>query len=324
MAGIVDAIGIISGLLGIVGFAQDNFVSEPKPGSTFNVAVALDGPGGTTNAGGDLPDIRVWNDLGKFVGMTADPGSVNDGNVGQAHVEHENQGVYSLFSANDNAICVAWVTSTWSDERGGNKYAVSGDYGWACGGSWYESHMYTNSDKSYQPKCFWIDADGDQPQTGFQVRWPSYSKDVYDPDNRDPQQFCNGIDFGLRTEKDPNTVNYYTSSKRKRDPRLRVLQPRERVSWAASQLVVSDSSSHSARNLCGSETSMGPDFAHVGEKLFCDMGSKILYPFCGADQAEDGCFDFESQTLTASRNGTSRVSSLTVGPYTRVRDWRGS
>lgn len=57
MAGIVDAIGIISGLLGIVGFAQDNFVSEPKPGSTFNVAVALDGPGGTTNAGGDLPDM---------------------------------------------------------------------------------------------------------------------------------------------------------------------------------------------------------------------------------------------------------------------------
>lgn len=57
MAGIVDAIGIVSGLLGIVGFAQDNFVSEPKPGSTFNVAVALDGPGGTTNAGGDLPDM---------------------------------------------------------------------------------------------------------------------------------------------------------------------------------------------------------------------------------------------------------------------------
>ena len=79
------------------------------------------------------------------------------------------QAAYSLFSANDDAICVAWVTTTYSDDRGCNKYAVSGDFGHACGGSWYASGMFPLSDSEYQPDCFWIDANGDQPNTGFQV-----------------------------------------------------------------------------------------------------------------------------------------------------------
>lgn len=53
-----QAIGVISGLLGIVQFGINNFIPEPEPGSTFKVAVALDGSnGGTDNAGGDLPDV---------------------------------------------------------------------------------------------------------------------------------------------------------------------------------------------------------------------------------------------------------------------------
>ena len=57
MSGIVDAIGVVSGLLSIVSFGMTNFASKPKPGSTINFAVSLDGPGGTSSGGGDLPDM---------------------------------------------------------------------------------------------------------------------------------------------------------------------------------------------------------------------------------------------------------------------------
>lgn len=55
---VADVIGIVSGVLTIVSFGMDNFASDPGPGSTIKVAVALDGDhGGTDNAGGDLPDV---------------------------------------------------------------------------------------------------------------------------------------------------------------------------------------------------------------------------------------------------------------------------
>lgn len=54
---IVDAIGVISGILTIVSFGKDNFGDGDTSGSTIKVAVALDGPNGPTDAGGDLPDV---------------------------------------------------------------------------------------------------------------------------------------------------------------------------------------------------------------------------------------------------------------------------
>jgi hypothetical protein len=256
--------------------------------------------------------------------MSTDPGTVGNGNLGEVKVDHENQGVYSLFSANSDAICVAWVTTTWSDDRGGNKYAVSGDYGEACGGTWYESHMYPNSDQEYQPKCFWIDKDGDQPKTGFQVRWPAFSKDEHDESNTNPQRMCNGINFGLREEDDPNTINYFT--KKKRTMPLRARRSPVRPEWANSELVISDSKHHSAKRLCESDSSMGPDFAHTGESLFCDMEAKVLYAFCTEDGKTD-CFDMESQIVsTAPKVGTMgrAATSGKSSRYSSIRDWRSN
>ncbi|KAL2870153.1 uncharacterized protein BJX67DRAFT_370502 [Aspergillus lucknowensis] len=325
---VVEAIGVVSGILGIIQFAADNFGDTTEPGSTVKVAVALDGEaGGTSNAGGDLPDVRVWNEFGDFLAITSDPGTLSDGTVGTVEVDHEQQGSYSLFSANDDAICIAWVTTTWSEAAGGNKFAVSGDYGAECGANWYESHMWTNTDQSYQPRCFWIDANGDQPQTGFQVHWPAYSSTAFDEGNTDPTKFCNDIDFGLRTEGDPSTINFWTSAKskskarrsEKNERRVRARRSGQRVSWAAEQLVISDSVHHSARRLCDSETSMGPDFAHTGERRFCDMGAKVLYPFCGGGwNSTSSCFDLNAQRLI----GNGLESRDSASPYTTVRDWR--
>lgn len=57
MAAVIEVIGVISGLLGILQFGIDNFVEEPGEGSTFKIAVGLDGTKGLSNAGGDLPDM---------------------------------------------------------------------------------------------------------------------------------------------------------------------------------------------------------------------------------------------------------------------------
>ncbi|KAA8642508.1 hypothetical protein EYZ11_011692 [Aspergillus tanneri] len=283
--------------------------------------------------------------------MKADPGTVNNGNLGEVKVDHENQGAYTLFSANDDAICVAWVTTTWSDDRGGNKYAVSGDYGEACGGTWFESHMYTDSNKEHQPKCFWIDKNGDQAKTVFQVRWPAFSESEYDSNSdKDPKRLCNNIDFGFRDEKDPNSINYWTSSKKRSSP-LRVRQPIARPECVKSELVVSEFDNHSAKRLCESHTSMGPDFAHIREGLFCDTEHKILYPFCN-EKITNNCFDLETRSIHHEHTGpighgnlTALVNtqSLVKGPnaskpmkgpsafaankatedrYERVRDWR--
>lgn len=49
--------------------------------------------------------------------MSADPGSVTDGSMGEVKVSYNDQtggqqAAYALFSANDNAICVAYITIT--------------------------------------------------------------------------------------------------------------------------------------------------------------------------------------------------------------------
>ncbi|KAK2836074.1 hypothetical protein FQN49_006709 [Arthroderma sp. PD_2] len=325
----VNAIGVLSGLLTIFSFGEDHFGQEVHSGSTIKVAVALDGPQ-VSNAGGGLPDVRIWNDIGTFVGITTDPGRVENGNIGEIRIEHQNQGVYSLFSANDDAICIAWVTTTFTDNRGGNMYAVSGDYGEACGAAWYPSNLHSSikvkdTGEDHQPNCFWIDKNGDQPMTGFQVYWPAFTESEYKDDNRDPARLCNGIDFGLRDDDDPKSITYRPKKKRSIPVRSRgstIYRPE----WANSELVISDSKFHSARRLCISDMSMGPDFVHTSERLFCDMDTKILYTLCADIEDEHAdCFDLESQRLTtnAKIGVKTFAASTTGGPdrYLRVHNW---
>lgn len=112
----VEVIGVVSGLLGIVQFGMDNFAGGgDSVNSVIKIAVGLDG-GGLTNAGGDLPDVRLFNEFGEFLGMSADPGFIVDGTTGEIKVRHNGdlgqQATYTLFSANDNAICIGMATIT--------------------------------------------------------------------------------------------------------------------------------------------------------------------------------------------------------------------
>ncbi len=65
-------------------------------------------------------------------------------------------------------------------------------------------------------------------------------------------------------------------------------------------LIISKSERHSARELCESSMSRGPDFVSLEEQLFCDMDAKRTWPLCNASKT-DGCFDHKTSTMRAGR-----------------------
>ncbi|KAH6888517.1 hypothetical protein B0T10DRAFT_606890 [Thelonectria olida] len=337
--GVVEVLGVIGTLLGIVQFGMDNFESPETAKSILKVGVGLDYDGGLTNAGGDLPDVRLFNEGGDFLGMTVDPGKVKSGSGGVVEVPHDSdngqQATYALLSANTDAICVAYVTITWPD---GNEYGWVGDWGQQCGATWYYSHLYVSGTQA-QPKCMWIDKNGDQPQTGFQLHFPEWVTEQPGvlPEGKDINYFCNaGPPFKIRTDKDPNDITYWVLNKRDEDnnkrsdtaqsygptkgptfPRRHLNARNQTMSMNArfvEQLVMDNSTEHVTAELCESENSAGPDFVNLADGQFCRMSDKTLWPICDNDTT-DGCFDLEEQQLVI--NGVVQRTKK----YNKVMTW---
>lgn len=348
-AGALRVISAISGLLNVITFGQDMF-SQPDPvGSKVKITVGLDVPGGLNNAGGDLPDVRLFNEAGKFLGIAADPGSIGDGSTGEIKVDHKDdngqQATYALFTANDNAICVASASITWPN---GDQYGWVGDWGRECGGSWYYSNVFIQG-SDYKPDCLWIDANGDQPQTGFQVHWPEFvQRDDGKPgekDGLDVGYFCEaGPPFTLYTSHEPRAVTYWVLSNGKKVKRgatgrssihqRRQQMVRERqgngtdaaghgtthtLAQKLGEMLVLDhgnNGQHSAAKLCSSPTSMGPDFANDAEGLFCRMSDKTLWVFCDGVHITDNCFKPDLQQVVVGGKVTRDRK------YGKVMSWR--
>lgn len=340
----VEVLGIISTAMEIFNFGQDNFGSKDEDfiGSTIKIAVGLDG-GGLSGAAGDLPDVRLFNEFGVFLGIAVDTGVVESGEVGVIKVTHNNalkqQAPYTLFSANDNAICIAMASITWPD---GGQWGWIGDWGKRCNGAWYFSNVFLQG-MSRQPFCMWIDANGDTPHTGFQIHWPDFAPTV-PPTLREPEDttgtsltaddLCNsGPPFELRTEKDPKGVLVAAPRNQRmgrRQHARRVDLPAEArvrraansnstdsgTPWYRQQLVVDYSLERSARMLCESKSSQGPDFANHSEKLFCRMSDKTLWQFCGGKKTTN-CYSPESQRLLVS----GVVGALGSKKYAKVVTW---
>lgn len=137
MAGmvVINVIGVLSGIMGIVQFGKDNFGSTDSKGSTVRIQVGLDSDRGLSNSGGDLPDVRLFNEGGEFLGLHVDPGSIEDGTASDIKVEQsaEQQAMYGLFTANNNAICIAYISIVWPDDQ---KYGWVGDIGKKCDAHW--------------------------------------------------------------------------------------------------------------------------------------------------------------------------------------------
>ena len=92
--------------------------------------------------------------------------------------------------------------------------------------------------------------------------------------------------------------------RRQQRPQKGVQQP----SSFDDKLILSDSKHHSAKMLCESLTSVGPDFVSLDEHLFCDMHIKKIWPLCGAGNTT-GCFDQKSYKVVA---GPSAVNGTMI------------
>jgi hypothetical protein len=346
----VEVIGIVSGLLGIVQFGMDNFGGDDGTvNSVIKIAVGLDG-GGLTNAGGDLPDVRLFNEFGEFLGMSADPGSIDDGSTGEIKVRHKDdlgqQATYTLFSANDNAICIGMATITWPD---GSNWGWTAQWADPCKASWFFSNLRFKG-AADDPICMWIDANGDQPHTGFQIHWPSWAPEA-PPDLRAPEdkkgtslteeQLCfSGPPFQLKTERDPRGIvvappkqhfakrrgrtrgasgqmtarNNETAINRNQAPPKKPYRP-----WYRDQLVVDYNPARSVKRLCNSDTSAGPDFANYAQGLFCSMEDKVIYPFCDGVGTITQCFDTGAQEVVLRGSILPRASGKKK--YAKVVTW---
>jgi hypothetical protein len=347
-------LNILAGVLGFIPFAAENFGGSDSVASVIRVTVGLDVEGGLQNAGGDLPDVRLFNEAGEFIGISTEPGDIGDGSTAEIKVSHNSdngqQAAYALFTANDNAICVASISITWPN---GDQYGWLGDWGQACEGSWYFSNVFVKG-SDYKPKCLWIDANGDQPQTGFQIHFPEFV--IKDPAQTSPDQnrdyYCNaGPPFRLYTDPEPRSITYWVlkNKKSKRNththstgtttaPPLRTRIHHRRQSFNnptptpvpgpapgstqsrfSNYLVTSNTTAgHSATLLCGSKTSVGPDFANTAERLFCRMSDKTLWPFCDGVIVTDNCFDAEGLQQLIVGGKAARGKR-----YVKVVSWGG-
>jgi hypothetical protein len=125
--GVVDVIGLLGTALGFVQFGIDNFPKKDPDTSTATAAtiriqVGLDTKGELDNAGGDYPDVRIFNEGGEFIGSKFDPGNIKNGGFTDLKIDVKGQQpTYSLFSANNDAICIAYISQTWPDGQ---------QYGW--------------------------------------------------------------------------------------------------------------------------------------------------------------------------------------------------
>lgn len=130
-------IGIVSGLISIFGFLKENFADDDgsPTNSKMRVAVGLDGTEGLSNAGGDYPDVRVFNEVGNYLGGEFDPGYIYDGTVYDLTIRQSvgQQPTYALFTGNTDAVCIAYLSQTWPD---GQNYGWVGTWGHFCGAPW--------------------------------------------------------------------------------------------------------------------------------------------------------------------------------------------
>jgi len=86
-------------------------------------------------------------------------------------------------------------------------------------------------------------------------------------------------------------------------------------------LVVTTFGAHSAKEVCESETSWGPDLVNPDEGYYCDMESKTLWEVCTEGGEQTGCFDMETnrvKTVGTMRRGRRGVNNK---KYTEVRRW---
>ncbi|KAL2285018.1 hypothetical protein FJTKL_08546 [Diaporthe vaccinii] len=279
------------------------------------------GPGESNDAGGDLPDARLFDRDGNFIGMIVDPGNYVPPGDSAIFWSDSSKGrpVYTLFSGNHDATCIAFATVVWPGRS--DHFAWVGDWGSECAGgdpsiaTWYFSKVNLPG-TDYWPNCLWIDLDGGTPATGFQVNWMDLKPVANDTRfGQEAKDMCQTPSFHIYQHYDPRNIIYNDREEQPGGPpslklsETAPLRKRSKPKRSAAEaklafeekyrdkLVIDDVPSHNAHALCESAGSTGPSFVNPEHGYFCDMQTKTIHPVCKGKNGTSVCFDTEQNEL---------------------------
>ncbi|TGJ82606.1 hypothetical protein E0Z10_g6163 [Xylaria hypoxylon] len=233
-------------------------------------------------------------------------------------------------------ICIVAIWVTWPVPVDMGIYGWTGDLGASCGAQWYYSNSVVGAN-GFRPPCVWIGRKeklGGFRHGGFHATpqrqaWiKEHPKVLCDS----PARFSmytywelqndgkNWLSMGARDTTlvmHPNMGKSYVPQKPEHSEELREQFKASHAVFKRS-LVTSRNPNHSARTLCESESSLGPDLVSLSEDLFCDMSQKKLWRLCTKD-GEPNCFDREFNTIHGPEPGT--IVRKRDSPYHNFHDW---
>lgn len=232
MATAFDLISVIGTAVTVLSFfltLEENHDNDAR----VKYIIANDGAHGhLTAAGGGLPDLRMFDETAEFLGAAYDPGTCDEGStICKTYVNTPEAVTYTLFTGNDNAICIPWVGLTWAGGQrdfgfhpGQWAHACdAGGYGtdgWWCVypgdhrdliltiARYYAGQVVPGIKEKDEVYCAWIDKNGDVPTTGFQVHWPEFDKNVSPKNNLG--YYCNSRPpVNFVTDYEPRGIYYW-------------------------------------------------------------------------------------------------------------------
>ena len=137
---IASIVGLHASMLGFITFFANELPQPIQPFAVVRVGVGMNG-NGLLESDGEEPDIRLWNNYGGYLGTNiGDKELIHDGSYKDINIpENGQQPTYALLTANNNAVCVAYITQTWP---AGQNYGWVGNWGRECDKPWYVDFIH--------------------------------------------------------------------------------------------------------------------------------------------------------------------------------------
>lgn len=136
-----NVISIIGTAVSVLSFFLDQ-VPQNNDKARFSYVIANDGANGDlSNAGGNLPDLRAWDETIEYLGGDFEGEYCAEGQTACTDdVETGEAVTYTLFTGNSDAICIAWTAVSWAG--GQKKYGFHpGNWAYACDAAGYNGDM---------------------------------------------------------------------------------------------------------------------------------------------------------------------------------------
>jgi len=112
--------------------------------------------------GGIFPSIALFTKTGDRIGQSKDASKITEGGSYSVTISHdqndkspESAEYIMLSTVSPNAVCISAIYIT----DAATSYSWYGDYGHACGQSWFISDKIIG-DQGKTPSCVWLDSDG--------------------------------------------------------------------------------------------------------------------------------------------------------------------